>query len=105
MAFYGTFPLYIVCGVASYLYAQSTSISLVVTVVKPMSILPNVRLNKWGHASDPNHLNRHQCRIKAGLLMDPVRRELNEFSHASGNLLSYGAKPEDLTMTERGVIE
>ncbi len=109
----GTFPLYITCGVANYLYAQTrlplcaqaTSFPLVAAVVGPMFILPNVRLNEWGHTSGPNYLNRHQCRIKAGLLMDPVRNELNEFSHASGNLLSYGVTPEDLTMTERDVIE
>ncbi|MBS0181113.1 MAG: methane monooxygenase/ammonia monooxygenase subunit C [Nitrospira sp.] len=58
VAFYGTFPLYITCGVASYLYAQTrlplyaqaTSFPLVAAVVGPMFILPNVGLNEWGHA-------------------------------------------------------
>ena len=58
VAFYGTFPLYITCGVASYLYAQTrlplysqaTSFALVAAVVGPMFILPNVGLNEWGHA-------------------------------------------------------
>ena len=58
VAFYGTFPLYITCGVASYLYAQTrlplyaqaTSFPLVAAVVGPMMILPNVGLNEWGHA-------------------------------------------------------
>jgi hypothetical protein len=112
VAFYGTFQLYIACGIASYPYpqtwlpldAQSTSFPLVVAVVGLMFILPNVRFNKWGHTSAPKHLNRHQCCIKTGLLMDPARKALYEFPHASGNLLSYGAKPEDLAMTERDVI-
>ncbi len=58
VAFYGTFPLYITCGVSSYLYAQTrlplysqaTSFPLVAAVVGPMFILPNVGLNEWGHA-------------------------------------------------------
>jgi len=58
VAFYGTFPLYITCGVASYLYAQTRlplydkgiSFPLVAAVVGPMFILPNVGLNEWGHA-------------------------------------------------------
>ena len=58
VAFYGTFPLYITCGVASYLYAQTrlplyaqaTSFPLVAAIVGPMFILPNVGLNEWGHA-------------------------------------------------------
>jgi methane/ammonia monooxygenase subunit C len=58
VAFYGTFPLYITCGVASYLYAQTrlplynqaTSFALVAAIVGPMFILPNVGLNEWGHA-------------------------------------------------------
>ena len=58
VAFYGTFPLYITCAVASYLYAQTrlplyaraTSFPLVAAVVGPMFILPNVGLNEWGHA-------------------------------------------------------
>jgi hypothetical protein len=111
VTFYGTFPLYIACGVASYLcaqtrlplYAQSTFFPLVTAVVGPMFILPNVRLKEWGHTSGPNHLNRHQCCIKTGLLMGPVRKELNDFPTHRG-LLSYGAKPQDLTMTERDVI-
>ncbi|MFO0699758.1 MAG: methane monooxygenase/ammonia monooxygenase subunit C [Nitrospira sp.] len=53
-----TFPLYITCGVSSYLYAQTrlplysqaTSFPLVAAVVGPMFILPNVGLNEWGHA-------------------------------------------------------
>ncbi|MBS0184631.1 MAG: hypothetical protein JSS39_19760 [Nitrospira sp.] len=54
VAFYGSFPLYITCGVSSYLYAQTrlplyaqaTSFPLVAAVVGPMMILPNVGLNE-----------------------------------------------------------
>ncbi|MEO6307233.1 MAG: bacterial ammonia monooxygenase, subunit AmoC, partial [Nitrospiraceae bacterium] len=58
IAFYFTFPLYITCGVASYLYAmtrlpqfsKAVSFPLVGAIVGPMMILPNVGLNEWGHA-------------------------------------------------------
>lgn len=59
VAFYSTFPLYLTCGVVSYLYAQTrlplytqvTSFPLVAAVVGPIFILPNVGLNEWGMRS------------------------------------------------------
>src|SRR5688500_20190884 len=50
--------MYIVCGVASYLYAMTrlplysrrTSFPLVMAIAGPLMILPNVGLNEWGHA-------------------------------------------------------
>ena len=58
VVFYGSFPMYIVCGVASYLYAMTrlplyargTSFPLVMAIAGPLMILPNVGLNEWGHA-------------------------------------------------------
>jgi methane monooxygenase/ammonia monooxygenase subunit C len=58
IAFYFTFPLYITCGQAVWLYARTRlpqyskgiSFPLVGAIVGPMMILPNVGLNEWGHA-------------------------------------------------------
>ena len=59
MIFYLSFPVYIIFGVASLLYAytrlpvyQKEGVSLphVLAVVGPFMILPNVGLNEWGHA-------------------------------------------------------
>ncbi|SFI73397.1 methane/ammonia monooxygenase subunit C [Nitrosomonas sp. Nm34] len=58
MVFYGSFPMYIVCGVATYLYAMTRlplysrgiSFPLVMAIAGPLMILPNVGLNEWGHA-------------------------------------------------------
>ena len=58
IAFYFTFPLYITCGQAVWLYAMTrlpqfskgVSFPLVGAIVGPMMILPNVGLNEWGHA-------------------------------------------------------
>ncbi len=56
--FYGAFPLFIVMGFGTYLYAttrlplyaKGVSIPLVIAVVGPMLVLPNVGYNEWGHA-------------------------------------------------------
>jgi methane/ammonia monooxygenase subunit C len=56
--FYETFPLYIILGVASWLYAytrlplfsKGISVALTMAVVGPFMIMPNVGLNEWGHA-------------------------------------------------------
>ncbi|MEE9302851.1 MAG: bacterial ammonia monooxygenase, subunit AmoC [Thiotrichaceae bacterium] len=59
MIFYLSFPMYIIIGVASLLYAytrlpvyQQEGISLphIILVTGPFMILPNVGLNEWGHA-------------------------------------------------------
>ena len=58
VVFYGSFPMYIVCGISSYLYAitrlpqysRGTSFPLVFAIAGPLMILPNVGLNEWGHA-------------------------------------------------------
>lgn len=57
--FYLSFPVYIIIGVASLIYAATrlpmyrangVSIAHVLAVVGPFMILPNVGLNEWGHA-------------------------------------------------------
>jgi len=56
--FYGTMPLYVVFGVGSFLYAmtrlpqyaENISIPLLLVVVGPFLILPNLGYNEWGHA-------------------------------------------------------
>lgn len=56
--FYGTIPLYILFGVGSFLYAMTRlpkfaeriSIPLLVAVIGPFLILPNLGFNEWGHA-------------------------------------------------------
>lgn len=56
--FYLIFPLYIILGVASWLYAytrlplfsKGISIPLTLAVVGPFMIMPNVGYNEWGHA-------------------------------------------------------
>ena len=56
--FYGAFPLFIILGFGALLYAttrlplyaKAYSIPLIVTVVGPMMVLPNVGFNEWGHA-------------------------------------------------------
>jgi methane/ammonia monooxygenase subunit C len=56
--FYGAFPLYITIGVASFLYAitrlpyycERMSVPLILAVVGPFLLLPNVGFNEWGHA-------------------------------------------------------
>jgi methane/ammonia monooxygenase subunit C len=56
--FYLSFPVYIIYGVACYLYAMTRlpkfasgiSIPFAVAVTGPFMILPNVGLNEWGHA-------------------------------------------------------
>jgi hypothetical protein len=52
----------------------------------------------------PHHLNRSQC-AESGLLMEPMRQEINEFSRISEKLLNYEVKPEELTTMERDVIQ
>ena len=57
--FYTTFPMYIMIGVGSLIYAYTrlpmyrnngVSIPHIMAVVGPFMILPNVGLNEWGHA-------------------------------------------------------
>jgi len=56
--FYGMFPLFIVLGFSSFLwattrlplYAKGFSIPLVIATTGPMMVLPNVGFNEWGHA-------------------------------------------------------
>lgn len=56
--FYGMFPLFIILGFGSFLfaitrlplYAKGFSLPLVIAVVGPMMVLPNVGFNEWGHA-------------------------------------------------------
>jgi len=59
MIFYLSFPMYIIAGVATLLYAhtrlplyqqQGISLAHVILVTGPFMILPNVGLNEWGHA-------------------------------------------------------
>lgn len=55
--FYLTYPIYIITGFASFLYAKTRlpyfanglSLAYLITVVGPFMILPNVGLNEWGH--------------------------------------------------------
>lgn len=42
---------------------------------------------------------------KVGILMEPIRKEVNEFSRASEKLLDYDIKLEELTVMERDVIQ
>ena len=56
--FYGMFPMFICLGFASYtyaitrlpLYAKGLSIPLIIGVIGPMMVFPNVGFNEWGHA-------------------------------------------------------
>ena len=56
--FYGTMPVYIMIGVAGFIYARTRlpefasklSIPYLFAVVGPFMILPNVGYNEWGHA-------------------------------------------------------
>jgi len=57
--FYLTFPLYIILGVGSLIWANTrlpmyrnygVSLPHVLAIVGPFMILPNVGLNEWGHA-------------------------------------------------------
>lgn len=56
--FYGMFPMFICLGFASYIYAitrlplfaKGLSIPLIIAVMGPMMVLPNVGYNEWGHA-------------------------------------------------------
>ena len=59
MIFYMSFPLYIIMGVATYIYAHTrlpeyhrkgVSLPHLLAVLGPFMILPNVGLNEWGHA-------------------------------------------------------
>jgi len=55
--FYLSYPIYIITGVASFLYAktrlptyqQGLPLQYMVSVIGPFMILPNVGLNEWGH--------------------------------------------------------
>ncbi len=56
--FYGMFPMFIVLGFASYSYAvtrlplfsKGVSIPLIMVVIGPFMVMPNVGFNEWGHA-------------------------------------------------------
>jgi methane/ammonia monooxygenase subunit C len=56
--FYGTMPFYVLFGVGSFLYAMTRlpkfaariSIPLLLAVLGPFMILPNLAYNEWGHA-------------------------------------------------------
>jgi methane/ammonia monooxygenase subunit C len=57
--FYMSYPMYIIVGVGSLLYAytrlpiyqrEGLSVPHIIAVVGPFMILPNVGLNEWGHA-------------------------------------------------------
>ena len=56
--FYGMFPMFIVLGFTTYvyaitrlpLYAKNVSYPLILAVIGPMMVLPNVGFNEWGHA-------------------------------------------------------
>jgi len=56
--FYGFFPLFITFGFCSYayamtrlpLYAKGVSMAMLITVIGPMMVFPNVGYNEWGHA-------------------------------------------------------
>lgn len=58
VVFYACIPLYIVCGVGSLLYAttrlpkfsKQLSVPLIMAVLGPALILPNLGYNEWGHA-------------------------------------------------------
>lgn len=58
ITFYACVPVYLVCGVGSLLYAvtrlpayaKSYSVPLLMVVIGPGMILPNVGYNEWGHA-------------------------------------------------------
>lgn len=58
VVFYACIPLYIVCGVSSLLYATTRipkfskgfSVPLIMVVLGPGLILPNLGYNEWGHA-------------------------------------------------------
>jgi len=59
MIFYLSFPIYIIAGVCTLLYAhtrlpiyrnEGVSLPHVLLVAGPFMILPNVGLNEWGHA-------------------------------------------------------
>jgi methane/ammonia monooxygenase subunit C len=55
--FYLSYPIYIITGVAAFLYAktrlptyqQGLPLQYMVSVIGPFMILPNVGLNEWGH--------------------------------------------------------
>jgi len=55
--FYLSYPIYIITGVASFLYAKTRlpayqdglALQYMVSVIGPFMILPNVGLNEWGH--------------------------------------------------------
>jgi len=55
--FYLSYPIYIITGFASFLYAKTrlpyfsegVSLPYLILVVGPFMILPNVGLNEWGH--------------------------------------------------------
>jgi methane/ammonia monooxygenase subunit C len=55
--FYLSYPIYIITGVASFLYAKTRlptyqkglPLQYMVSVIGPFMILPNVGLNEWGH--------------------------------------------------------
>jgi methane/ammonia monooxygenase subunit C len=55
--FYLSYPIYIITGVASFLYAKTRlptyqkglPLQYLVSVIGPFMILPNVGLNEWGH--------------------------------------------------------
>ena len=57
LEFYLSYPIYIITGFASFLYAKTRlpffaeglSLPYLVAVVGPFMILPNVGLNEWGH--------------------------------------------------------
>lgn len=56
--FYGSFPVYIIMGIAMIIYAKirlplynkGWSFPLIMVVAGPLMSLPNVGLNEWGHA-------------------------------------------------------
>lgn len=58
VTFYACVPLYMVCGVSSLMYAttrlpafaKSYSVPLLMVVIGPGLILPNLGFNEWGHA-------------------------------------------------------
>lgn len=59
MIFYLSFPVYIIIGVGSVIYAltrlpmyreNGISVAHILAIVGPFMILPNVGLNEWGHA-------------------------------------------------------
>ncbi len=58
--FYGAYPVYIIIGFASYIYAHTRlpyfdyskrglSLAFTLFVIGPFMIVPNVGLNEWGH--------------------------------------------------------